>query len=71
MKRRIDPPPSKPAFKPGDRVRISALGVEWRIAPAGTTGTVEDCSLNALIKIDGKESSRYFAPDFWDLLTRS
>ena len=66
MKRKIEPIPLRPKFQRGERVKVSPVGVEWQIAPPGTMGTVEDCTLAVRVRIDGKEFAKYYAPDFWE-----
>lgn len=64
--RKVQPPVCNPKFRAGQRVRISPVGVEALIAPAGTTGIVEDCHWLVTVLIDGAKHSHAYAPDFWE-----
>lgn len=70
--RNIKPLAPTPKFQPGQRVRISRVGVEFKVAPPGTMGTVESCGWMVVVLIDGAEDSHTYAPDFWEapLLTQ-
>jgi len=64
--RKIPPPPYKPKFQRGERVKISPLGIRSELAAEGTMGTVEACTLAVLVLIDGTESPHYYWPEFWE-----
>ena len=72
MKRRkITPPPYTPKFQQGDRVRLSAEGVQWQIGPEGTMGTVECCGLVVRVLIDNKPDSQQYSTDYWEAVPLS
>jgi hypothetical protein len=66
MKRYIAPSVTKPKSSTRQRVRASAEGVKWLIAPAGTEGEVVRCGLVVTVLWMGPSEKPSSRPNFWE-----